>query len=381
MSDRIAPSRLLLRLEAEIVNARSQLDADCKRAERAAYLARLGRFEEVRKEVAELSGRHSATPNPRVSAWLHLVLGLVGHFSDMNPAARDRVLRAYALSTAANLPQLQALSAAWLAHMDYLQLNVASMVSRASESLRLALTNEHSTLSRANLVVAQAYHLASGLDAALPWYGRARNHASADGDEATLSALMHNMAWLRAQQLRIKGWMQSECVRDEGYALLGADSVATFDSMIGATNLGALIPVLRAEIYTARGQYDNALALYEVNLNLAVQNGMARLHADLMADQAWCRINLGQTEKAQEDAVLAEELIDSNGQFDDRAMAHGRLAQVFSVLGEEPKATYHRNLALKAFAGHDAIRKKILELLEESSETRKEQSLPKTPPY
>jgi tetratricopeptide (TPR) repeat protein len=381
MSDRIAPSRLLLRLEAEIAGARSPLDADCKRAERAAYLARLGRIREARMEVEELQRRHSATPNARVSAWLHLVLGLVGHFSDMDPAARDRVLRAHALSTAANLLQLRALSAAWVAHMDYLQANVASMVNRASESLRLAVDDDHSTLSRANLVVAQAYHLAGRLDAALPWYGRARNHASAEGDEATLSALMHNMAWLRAQQLRVKGWMESESVRDESHALLGAESVASFDSMIGSTSLSALIPVLRAQIYTARGQYDDALALYEINLDPAIRDGMARLHADLLADQAWCRMNLGQTKEAREDAIAAETLIDSNGQFDDRAMAHGRLAQVFAALGDAERVVHHKDSALEAFAGHDAMRAEILKLLGESPETRLGESPPKTPPY
>ena len=376
MSDRIAPSRLLLRLEAEIASATSPLDADCKRAERAAYLARLGRFEEARKVVEELHRRHGATPNARVSAWLHLVLGLVGHFSDMDSAARDRVLRAHALSTAADLIQLRALSAAWLAHMDYLQVNVASMVNRVSESLRLAVEDDHSTLSRACLVVAQAYHLAGRLDAALPWYGRARNHASVDGDEATLSALMHNMAWLRAQQLRVRGWTQSESARDEGHALLGAESVASFDSMIGSTSLSALIPVLRAQIYTARGQYGNALALYEINLNPAVQDGMARLHSDLMADQAWCRINLGQTKEARQDAIAAEALVDPKGQFDDRAMAHGRLAQVFAILGNAEKAAHHKDSALKAFAGHDALRSKILQLLDDSPETRIGQAHP-----
>ena len=370
MSDRITPPRLLLRLEAEIASARSPLEADCKRAERAAYLARVGGSKEAQTVVRELQQKYGVSPNARVSSWLHLVLGLVGHFSDMDPAARDRVLRAHALSTAADLIPLRALSSAWVAHMDYQQANMSSTVDRASESLRLATDDDHSARSRASLVVAQAYHFAGRVDIALLWYRRARNHASAEGDEATLSALMHNMAWLRAQQLRVQGWMQSESARDDGYALLGAESVGNFDLMIGSTSLSALIPVLRAQIHAARGQYDKALALYEVNLNQAVRDGMGRLHADLTADQAWCRVNLGQTKESREDAIAAEALIDANGHFDDRAMAHGRLAQVFSALGDADRAAHHKGAALEAFAGHEALKAEILRLLSESTETR-----------
>jgi hypothetical protein len=49
MPDRLNPSRLELRLDAEIAAAPTTLEADCKRAELAAYLTRPGRFDEVRR--------------------------------------------------------------------------------------------------------------------------------------------------------------------------------------------------------------------------------------------------------------------------------------------------------------------------------------------
>jgi tetratricopeptide (TPR) repeat protein len=369
MPDRMKPSRLLQRLEAEIAGARSPLEADCKRAERAAYLARVGRVDEARGVAEAIRRTYGGSPSAQISSWIHLVLGLAEHFSDMGPGARDRILRAHALSSATNLTKLQALSAAWLAHMDYLQVNVTSMVEHAAESLRLADEDDHSTRSRAGLVVAQAYHLAGRPDVALIWYGRVRHHASNEGDEAALSALMHNMAWLRAQELRVEGWKQSQSMLDRGHALLGAQSAANFDSMIGVASLQSLIPILRAQVYAARGQFGEALSLYETNLGAAVEEGMGRLHADLLADRAWCCANLGLLRDAQAGAVAAEALIDSNGQFDDRAMAHGRLAQVFAILREEEKAEIHRTLAAAAFAGHEALQTEILRLLEGKAET------------
>lgn len=370
MSDDLKPSRLLSRLEAEIAGARTQVEADCKRAERAAYLVRVGRFDEARAEVGELQDAYASSPNARISSWVHLVVGLVEHFRDMNPKAYDRILRAFALSSAANLVQLKALSAAWLAQMDYLRGDPDSMVKRASESLRIAEKDDHAARARAALVIAQAYHLAGRIDLALPWYGQVRIHASADGDEATLSALMHNMAWLRGQRLRMTGWLQTESGVDEGHALLGAESVANFDAMIGSTSLSALVPVLRAQICAAEGRFGEALAFYEASLETAVREGMGRLQADLVADQAWCRVNLGQTERSLADAMVAEAHIDPRGYLDDRAMAHGRLAQVFARLGDIDRATRHRDSALAAFAGHEAHQSEILRLLQECAETR-----------
>ncbi len=370
MSDHMKPSRLLKRLEAEIAGAPSLLEADCKRAERAAYLARVGRFDEARAEVAALQRAYADLPNVLISSWLHLVTGLVEHFSDMNPTARDKILRASALSSAANLVQLQALSAAWLAQMDYLRGDPSSMVKRASQALRLADDDDHATQARVALVVAQAYHLSGRIDLALPWYSRVRIHASVDGDEATLSALMHNMAWLRSQRVRMTGWMQREAGRDEGHALLAAESVANFDAMIGSKSLGALVPVLRAQICAAQGRFEEALAFYEANLETALREGMGRLQADLIADQAWCRVNLGQAERSLADALVAEAHINPQGYLDDRAMAHGRLTQVFARLGDIDRAARHRDSALAAFAGHEAHQLEILRLLQECAETR-----------
>jgi tetratricopeptide (TPR) repeat protein len=363
MSDRLKSSRMLLRLDAEIASATTQMAADCKRAERAAYYARLGNFEMARGELDELHRIYDSRPNVLISSWLHLAEGLVSFFSDMNPAARGMILRSHALSTAAKLNQVQSLSAAWLAHMDYLQTNIPSMARYATESFRLSGEQNHAARSRASLVLAQAYHLAGRLDLALPWYGRSRDHALADGDEATVSALMHNMAWLRAQQIRFRAWRLPESLSDEQHALLGAESTANFDLLIGSTSLPSLVPMLRAQIMTERRQYAEALALFESGIEAAIRQGLSRLRADLLADQAWCRVHLGQLELARSDALEAEAGIDMHEQFGDRAMPHRRLSQIFGALGETESAIHHDELANEAWSGHVAIQTQILEVL------------------
>lgn len=364
MSDRMMQSRMLTRFDHEIVASKSQVEADCKRAERAAYRARLGFCKEANEELESLRDLYKARPRVELSAWLNLLDGLVGHFKDMSPGAREKILRSHALSSAAGIVRVQALSAAWLAHMDYLRLNSSSMAQYLEEALRLSTKQDHAVRSRAGLVLGQAYHLSGRLDLALPWYSTAREHAVAEGDDATLSALMHNMAWLRAQRIRISDCaLADEPTKMERHALLSADSTASFDRLIGSESLPSSVSVLRAQVLTVQKQYSDALALFEAEMLSALSSGMGRLQADLLADQAWCRVQLGQRSAALEDAGNAAACIDPDGQFDDRALAHARLAQVFAALGLGDLAARNSTLAEEAWASHVCIQKKMLEAL------------------
>ena len=364
MPNNMTLSRLELRLETEIRAAPSVLEADCKRAELAAYRIRLGRVKEVELTLQELHQRYKANPNVAISAWLNLVEGLVGHFGDMDPGARDKVLRAHALSSAAGLLPMRALTAAWLAHFDYLETRVESMALHISVALDPSNNTHYFAKSRVSLVVAQAYHVSGRVDSALLWYMRARDHALSDGDDATISAIMHNMAWLRAHELRRRFFLGQEEDVSTKHALLGAESTGNFDSLIGAMSLSSLIPLLRAQILSVSGRELDALEIYEVHLFPELKKGMRRLQADLVADMAWCRLSIGQTSRSRQDAAAAALMIDSAGHFDDRALAHGRLAQIFYVLGEFEKSEFHRRLASDAWAGHGLLQRRIVEALD-----------------
>jgi len=359
------PSRLLLRLEGDIRNSRSTFAADCLRAERAGYLARLGQFEEVRLELAALHGRYDPRPNVEISAWLNLVEGLVIFSKDMGRAARDKIRRAHALSSAAGLARLRALSAAWLAHMDFLQVDISAMSIHVSEALTVSDQSQFSARSRASLVIAQGYHQGGRLDLALPWYFSARENATAEGDDVTVSALMHNMAWLRASNLRQAQILGTQSTGENDHALLSAQSTAHYDFLIGVISLQGHVPILRAKILASDGRPAEALTLFDDYLSTAVCEGMGRLQADLIADRAWCKLQLGRVGEAREDAALAESSIDPVGQFDDRAFAHSRLVDVFSLLGQSEAALIHKELAVAAWRGHVEFQNRIVNALNE----------------
>jgi tetratricopeptide (TPR) repeat protein len=356
-------SRLLARLDAEIAASRDPRIKHCLQAERSCYLARRGRFEEAQATISELRDKYRMGPDPEVSAWLHLAEGLLIHFQSMGPLARDKIQRASALCAAAGITRLGAISAAWLANMDYLVVNMEGMSRHVRRAFENAAETNHSALSRANLVVAHAFHLAARLDLAKPWYARAHFHATTEGDDATLGALIHNMAWLRCANLRQETLCGTAFSPSGEYALVGVDSTLQFDNLFGDTSLDALAPVLRAQVLAAKERFREALAAYREYLLPAVKQGLNRLHANFLADQAWCLVNLGDIDSARIDADLAESLIDPDGQFDDRAPAHSRLAQVYAALGDSATSDRHQQMANVAWEGHKALQGRILELL------------------
>ena len=360
MLDRpVKPSRLLTRLDAEIASARNAVEADCKRAERACYLARTGRIAEAQEVVNQLHQRYGQRPHIEVSVWVHLAEGLIEYFRDMSPTARGKILRCHALSAAVGLKPMQALSAAWLAHLDYLREDVLSAKQYIVQALHLSAIDHHAALGRASLVVAQALHYAGQMVPARVWYAHARSHATSDGDELTVSALMHNMAWLRALDLR-KGVLGGQRESDDAHhALMNAESIAHFDSLIGSFGLGSLVPILNAQILTTSGRYEEALALYDANLDASLAQGMYRLRADLVADRAWCRLKLGLLDESRRDVVEARATLDPNGHCDDRALAHGRLAMLLAELGDVVDAQFHSTQARAAWSEYEAAQDRL----------------------
>jgi hypothetical protein len=353
------PLRLLERLDALIAQHPESLDGDCARAERACYLARQGQHPQAAAELDALRKSYEARPHPAISTWLSLADGLMSHFTDMGVPARDKMRRAHALSAAGRLMPLHALSAAWLAHMDDTRMDVDSMVRHLGQALHLAEADHHAARSRANLVAAQALHLAGRLDLAMPWYQRARTHANIEGDDATISAVMFNMASIRAANLRQVALTGEGNAMEGIYALMSTDATVSFDARTGAVSAMPLLPMLRAQILALQGEPAQALVVYEEHLESAP--GMSRMHCANLADQAWCRSQVGQLEAARADALAAEASLGSDTQLDDRAATHSRCAQVFAALGDAVQAQRHDQLAAPLWNDYRAMQARVID--------------------
>jgi len=335
-------SRLLTNLDTAIAAATQAVQADCLRAERAGLLARQGQIAEARAVLSALQAQYARQPDVSVSAWLSLAEGYVSYFSDLNRNARDKISRAYALSAPARDTRLRALSLAWLAHMDYVDHDLEPMARHIAECFELAEPEHHAAQARGCLVTAMSYHFGGRFEAAQPWYAKARQHANAEGDEAMLGAVMHNMAGLLADESRqtvLRGVEDDAATRR---AMLGLESIRNFNLLVGTESLNALVPLLRAHVSSLQGRCADAVALYEAHFSDGLLQGLDRKRAFLGADLAWCRLQLGQTEQSLKDALAAEVALPHDHDVDDRAAAHSRLAQVFSQLGQAEASARHK---------------------------------------
>jgi hypothetical protein len=346
------PARLLHRLDASIESVKHPVELACLKAERAMLQARLGRHEAAAEALAELHAQFDARPDPAVSAWLGLAEGLNDYFQRLSASARDRLRRSHALAAAARLRRPQALAAAWLAHLDYVQHDGPATARHVSEALDVALDDHHGALARAKLVVAEALHWCERLEDARPWYAAARQHATTDGDEATVAAILHNMAWLRGAHARQALLFGGSTAGDSGVALTSAESSENLERLIQAEALDASVPMLKAQLLTDRGRHEEALALYTQYAAQARGQGLARMSAVFEADMAWCSWLSGDRATAERHAGTALQAMEDAADADDRACAHARLGELLLALGRGTEADHHRDCAQADWAQH-----------------------------
>lgn len=357
-----ADSKLLARLDAALANTRDPIRTACLRAERAGYRARQGHFDRSRSELDNLRLQFAMRPHPEVSIWLCLLEGWIAYYENLDHSALDRMKRARALSAAARLDSLHAISAAWLAHLHYTYNEFEQAARMVDEAFALAPANEHAAAARAALVVAEACHFAGRFDLAQPWYIEARTRARTDDDVQMLSAVNYNLAALQASQVMRAAVFGSgdanELIR---HAAASVESTGNFDEWIGTLSLGSLVPLLRASIASSRGDFERALALYGDDFHSTAEQGQTRVLPALFADRAWCRCQTGDLAGARADVVQAEDRIDPSIDSDDRALAHGRLAQVLTVLGDTASSQTHARRAQDALAQHQLDQVRVLE--------------------
>jgi tetratricopeptide (TPR) repeat protein len=353
-------SRLLAQLAARIAAARDPVQAACLRAQRGIYLARQGKLQQAEAIVRALREEFGSRPNAEVTAWISLVEALNHFYSQPGPQALDRLKRAHALSRAMNHPLLVPLCAAWLAHIEFNANRMEPMLQYAVEALRLAQPDHHATLARVSLVIADAFHYAGRFDLAKDWYAAVREHALADGDDAMISAMLHNVAAFRANEVRLGDAFGVSAPLEAKRALLETQSTENYDIGIGTLSLALLIPLMKAQLLTSVARYDEALAIFVEVLESDSPENLDRRKACFYADRAWCRLQLGDTDAALEDAERACDLTSKPSDPDDLASANARLSEVFRQVGQTERAGGHAQLAKRYRQQHQDLQASLL---------------------
>lgn len=337
-------SRYLMRIEAELAAAVNANDTYVPLARRAFHYARLGRGDRVAGLVGEL--RRSLSGNESSSGaavcWINLAEGVVCHYSGRISDARTKWLRTRAVAESLGLRDVSAIASAWLAHSYYLSEQLEQLGSSSIHALERADQENYSAISRLSLNLALCFHYTGQLPAARKWYTQARIAAVNDGDEATLAALIHSMAWMSLSSSRTTSLIGSAPQQQADLLMVKAETVESYETLVEATNFPALTPLLLAQEGIVSGNYSAAIELIDRYFDDAREHGFERLSPGLMADRAFCLLHMDQLPEAEAAARQAHQLSREALHSDDLVMLHSVLLEVFARLKETSLADHHR---------------------------------------
>lgn len=344
-------SRLIDSLDRAIASELAPYPRECLKAERAAALARQGVLGEARTALAALQTQNRRYRKPLLQAWVHFVEGLVDHFDSMARGARDKFVAARAQAEVAEHRRLQGLASAWIANCDFNRRDYGAMRDAISQSLAFATEDDHGTLARVTLVRADASRYGGLADeVVLPLYTEVHRHCVADGDTAMISAMLHNRALLQTTLLVLDEVFGSPRQDEQLRTLKELESTGNLDRGLGNDALNFKVPLLRAELCVTLHRWGEAVALFDTHVDRLGTQYAKRLTATYLAHRAWSLWQLDARHKALDDAELAASLIRADADFDDQAIAHGRLAMLYKAAGQEERARSHHRSAQAALA-------------------------------
>lgn len=353
-------SRLLTNLNAQAGGTRDPViwaKAVCRAA---AHFAAHGKTQEAITAIGVVRGQFGVNLHFDIASWLMLAEGVLHYFKAEIPQAYDRVRRAYGLAIALQNNSAFPACAAWMAHLEFNSAKYSEMAQHLEEALTRATPNDKQAIARASLVLATAFHTANDFERARPWYEKARLNAASEGDDATVSATLHNMASLRASNVRIDDTFGGETSKETQRVTLEAGSSLTYDYAIGHRGLDFLGLMLQGLIATIDKRFEAGLA----NLaQIEVDKIPLRLRPLVLVDVAWCQTQLGNKIDGWQTALNAASQLDSVRDNDDIAYVNSRLKQICLANGRADEAAGYERVAHEALECHRQVQRELLAAL------------------
>lgn len=355
-------SRLLATLNLQASKTRDPVVWARAVCRAASHFARHGRSKDALTSIGLVRAQFGKELHPEVASWLMLAEGVLHFFQWQTYEAYDRIRRAYGLAIALKTTSAIPSCAAWMAHIEFNEGVYDKMCLHLKESLESAATDDHQARARASLVMADAFHLAGEYQLARPWYARVRQHAAAEGDEATLSAMLYNVAAFRAANVRLADTFGLDAPGSEAHRTsMEASSSANYDFAIGTSGLSFLTPILRGLVLTIGKKYLDAI---NVLATIDDRELPKKTIAPILVDRAWCNLNIGNFDTAWALAIRALDSLESTSDHDDMAYVESRYSQIAEKIGQLAEAESHRDRALSFLALHQEFQRDLLAKLQ-----------------
>ena len=334
-------SRYLSALNLAISTADDPLKQGCLRAEKASYLARRGSSDLAAHEIASLRLDKSYLASPELSSWINFAEGMSLHCVGRDRDAAEKWSRSRAISEAMGVDEISTLASAWLALLDYTRADLVSMNDNFKRCLHKSSALSHQASARLCLTIAQCFHVCGDISEARKFYSHSRLECLMYGDDVMLSALIHNMAWIRVTNnrnglLRDKGPIDTRELID-----LGAETTAAYEQLVGISSFSAMTPLLQAQVHLLNGEMSVADRAITENIIHLGNQGLSRMRPGLLADRAFCRATMGNFAAASQDIKEALSSIDGTSHVDDLAVAHCRISSAYQKIGQIEASKSH----------------------------------------
>jgi hypothetical protein len=332
---------LLKRLSAELDRA-SDPDSRIELLSRIAISnARLKRFSESREAIAK--ARAVCGPDGRLGTlWIMLAEGVVGFFEEQSPHAMSRIQAAVVLGASMKYSRFVALGAAWKAHLECDAFKFSDM----SKSLALAIDHLGETdldaYTRIAIEIASGYAIAGRREKAKHWFTVGHRAASANGDRASIEALLYNKVALSIASMRVEGCSSSLSMELLGEVSRELRSLLNFNSLTGGFALMNHLQLVDARLRILLRDYREAKEKLQA---IRGAKPFAENHFDpqyFALEVCFCSFHLGDSDAVNQYLNSVSQSDFQSLDLDDRIVASWMLATLSEADARFGNASAHR---------------------------------------
>lgn len=269
----------------------------CLRAELAAYVARMGDFDQARSIVSDL--RNSPTwKSSRLSVLLMLAEALIALRNEHDFNALDRLSRGFALAIAFRELDVAGLVSAWLAQFNYNRLARAELGRWVAKCVELRPHMSKSARTRFCLTQGSIASYIGDMEAAKDWYQHARSLAVATQDEAFLAAAMYNRAALGISRIRVDQAAGAPFRGNVEFLAMEIDSAIGYSHVTRNTAATSLQKLWKGRLLMVQGDFLGALPLIVQAIDHMPEIAEPNIRQAVEADVAICKLELSDVEGA-----------------------------------------------------------------------------------
>lgn len=338
-------------LSVNIASAADPIQRNCLRAELAAYVARLGKYERAKGIIAELRA-DAQWSSVRLIALIMFAEAITQLQDEFASEALDRLRRAFAIAKAANLQDLASTIAAWLAHFEYNAGSFGAAATWVQQCRDRAVSMSDSGRARLFLTFADATRHVGNFAESDRWYSASRRLAVGLGDEAFLAACMYNRAAYGIARARLD-CLSSGIAPDLARRLmLEIESAANYAAATGNLSAKYLQQMWRARLLMILGKHAEALPLIEAVMTNLPESKHPKMRVVLDADVATCQLHLGNSNRAGEIYASLPRETGNLLESDDEAIYAQQLAVLARRFGDRLTATQCDDASAQALARH-----------------------------